>query len=178
MNKRAQYFLIAALLLSGVILTIGKVYVSSKIEKEGLRVYDLSDQIQYESSQVIDNGLFAQKSSQETKEQLKNLTSYYAQLNPDSDIDIIYGNLSSLSLIEYNLTSSSTIDKQIQTNTSSQEGTGFSISPEKRLKIKIANTNEEGSIRAIENELALEEGQNFYLVVRKKIRGEDIIVYR
>ena len=101
MNKRAQFFLIAALIISGIILTFGKSYTTSKIDETPVEVYDLSDQLQYEASQVIDNGLLQGDSQPQIEQSLTNLTQYYASMNPDSDIDIIYGNESALKVIKW-----------------------------------------------------------------------------
>ena len=175
MNKRAQYFLIAALILSGIILTFGKIYVSSKIEKEDVKVYDLSKEIEYESSQVIDNGIFEQKSQGEVKDDLKNLTAYYSELHPDSDIDVVFGNSSALSLIEYNLTAGKINELPISIGGVQGEGASFS-SENQKLNIKISTSGQNS--KTIERNVNLNGEQTFYLVVRKKVRGQDVIVYR
>jgi len=102
MNKRAQFFLIAGILISIAILAIGNVYTFGDTTKQEEGVYDLSNQIQYETSQVIDNGIINAKSETQIVNDLENLTKYYAYLNPDSDITLLYGDSeSSITQISY-----------------------------------------------------------------------------
>ena len=58
MDKRGQFFLIAAVVIIGLIIGLSVVYNSVKAPKEDSQVYDLSKEIDYESAQVIDHGTF------------------------------------------------------------------------------------------------------------------------
>lgn len=189
MNKRAQFFIIAALILSIIILSFGQVYTSSRVEVENTRVYDLSEEIQYETNQVLDNGFLTQQSQQVIEENLKNLTTYYASLNPDSDIDIVFGNETVLKNVKYE---ANTEDRQVRidtldlpnpsaTGSKSDRGTGVTVedkSGKKILKIKIVLDKKDGKPRFAEREFEIEEGKSFYLVVRKKVKNEDVVIYR
>lgn len=184
MNKKAQFFIIAALIISGIILTFGKVYTSSTIEKEALKVYDLSNQIQYETSQVIDNGIFNEKSPIAIKEELKNLTAYYASLNPDSSISLLFGNSSDIFLIEYNLSSSKVIEVKVgafPVESNLAPGASFEASSQSiKIKIQTLGKSPDSSTESknIEHSLIIDSEQVFYIVIRKKAKGQDVIVYR
>ena len=185
MNKRAQFFIIAALIISGVILTAGKVYTFSRIETTDTQVYDLSNEIQYETSQVIDNGLFNEKSADNIKSDLKSLTEYYAESNPDSNINILYGNSSGISILEYDLSAGETKESKISVGdvalpSESSPETSFQIA-DKNLKVIIRtkdSTSDSGSEQPIVHELLIDSQQVFYIVVRKKMRDENVIIYR
>lgn len=184
MNKRAQFFIIAALILSGVILTFGKVYTSSKIETSNVQVYDLSNQIQYEASQVIDNGIYNSQDQNFVKSNLKNLTKYYSKLNPDSDIDIIFGNSSDISLIEYNLTSDTSLENSLSTSdiiSQSNPDTAFKLE-NNQIKVKIKTpdrkVNSVSPTKEVEHDLTVDGDKVFYIVVRKKVNDQDVIIYR
>src|SRR3989344_2736787 len=56
MNKRGQFFLIAAVVIAGILIGLGAVYVSLSSQKEDRIVYDLTKEISYEASRVIDKG--------------------------------------------------------------------------------------------------------------------------
>ncbi|MBI3333990.1 hypothetical protein HYZ97_00700 [Candidatus Pacearchaeota archaeon] len=201
MNKRAQFFLIAALILSGIILSFGNAYTTSKLEAENTRVYDLSEEIRYETSQVLDNGFLTEQSSEVIEGNLRNLTQYYASLNPDSDIDIVFGNETELKSIQYNAASEEreVVVETLDLTSGESEGSGSSdalgeedkvkgkgtgVKLEERgekkiLKIQLVLDREEGKqARIVEREFEVQEGKNFYLVIRKKVKNEEVVVYR
>ncbi|MEK6856255.1 MAG: hypothetical protein AABX66_03805 [Nanoarchaeota archaeon] len=183
MNKRAQFFIIAALILSGIILTLGRAYTSSKIEQDNLQVYDLSNEIQYETSQVIDNGIFNQETLADIKQDIENLTAYYSSLNPDSNILILYGNSSDISLIEYNLSSKTIVESAINTSeilSKTSPSTSFKLDNQ-QIKVKIISPPQNPSssvLQEVEHSLIMNGQQVFYVVVRNKARGQDVVVYR
>lgn len=181
LNKRAQFFLIAALIISGVILSFGKSYTQSSIQEENAQIYDLADQFKYEASQVIDNGLIQGKSTTQIKESLENLTEYYAKLNPDSNIDIIFGNESSLNSISKNQTGGISFQSLSSPNPTS---TGAEISSSqvdktapKKINVKIPVAGSSGQ-KKVDHSFEVAPGQNFYLIVRKKIKDQDVVIYR
>ncbi len=75
MDKRAQFFLVAALIISGIVLSLAAVYNSTKVQKEDTQFYDLSSEIGAESSKVIDYGVY---NSADTTKIIQNFTSVYA----------------------------------------------------------------------------------------------------
>ena len=207
MNKKAQFFLIAALIISAVILTFGKSYTSSKVSETPAQVYDLSDQLQYEASQVIDNGLLQERSQADIEKDLKNLTTYYSSLNPDSDIDVIYGDNSSLKIISFSrlnntvvinnledsgATSNNSSDKlsakstkNYQPSSDSQLASSDTSADEARIsrelnKVMVRLTIDKNTAkqRNVENSFDIKSGQNLYIIVRKKVKDQDVIIYR
>lgn len=185
MNKSAQFFIIAALIISGIILLAGKVYTFSRVETSDTQVYDLSDEIQYETSQVIDNGLFNEKDAISVKDDLKKLTSYYAESNPDSNINILYGDSSAISLLEYDRLAGETTESKISVgeiavSSKTSPDTSFQIE-NKNLKVIVKtkdSSSSSDSSQSVVHELLLDNQQVFYLVVRKKMRDENVIIYR
>lgn len=186
LNKRAQFFLIAALVISGAILTLGRSYTKVTIQEEGAQLYDLSEQFKFEASQILDNGLVQGRAQQEITEDLKNLTLYYVKLNPDSAIDIIYGNETSLNSISANQSGEIIIINSLpstglSTTTTSTglelTSTGQEESSSKKIKIKVPVESNKGS-KKVDQTFELEKGENFYLVLRKKIKDQDVVIYR
>lgn len=175
-NKRAQFFLIAALIISGIILSFGNTYTKINIQTEDAKIYDLSEQLKYESTQVLDNGLIAGSTSDVIAENLKNLTEYYANLNPDSNIDIIFGNSTELKSISKKQGEASIEISNILDSKDTKTGTNITKdSSNKKVKVKIpSESNSEGAERSFD----MNEGQNFYLIIRKKINDQDVIIYK
>ena len=87
MNKRGQIFIIAALIIVGIILGISAVSISTRFEKEDVKVFDLSEEIDLEGKRVVDHGIFT---GGDISEKIINLTEFYVRTT-DSEIIILYG---------------------------------------------------------------------------------------
>lgn len=90
-NKRAQFFLIAAFVIVGIIIGLSVVYTGVKVQKEEHWVYDLSNEINQETAQVINQGVISGVDETKLKERITNLSDSYSESYPDSEIIIIYG---------------------------------------------------------------------------------------
>ncbi len=176
MNKKAQFFLIAALIIAAVILALSQVYSESRTSEQESYVYDFSNEVYYEASQVIDNGVFNSNSNQETTSRLESLTEYYAKSNPDSDIVILYGDENSFSEIRYD----ASVGSQITNSpVSSQFSPEEIIDSENNVKkIPIVLEDKENPDKKIKREFEVKKGQNFYIVIRKKIQNEQFVIAR
>jgi hypothetical protein len=101
MNKRGQFYLIAALVIAGLIISLSYVYIKTKTVDEDKRVYDLADEIKFEVNQVIDSGIFNSLTSATISDNVENLTDYYSGANPDLDLIVIIGDASELNFFLY-----------------------------------------------------------------------------
>ncbi len=177
MNKKAQFFLIAALIISGIILGLSQTFTSSNVEPTETLAYDLSNEVYYEASQVIDNGVFNSKSEEEINKQLSNLTEYYSKINPDSDISIVYGNPENkdyLNEISYDYSSKSALSsKVLLTDTDSR----FLDTNQETKKVRV-RLNSKDKESNIVRDFEVEKGQNIFLVVKKKIKNEQFVISR
>ena len=54
MHKRGQFFLIAALVVVGILVGLSIAYTTVRTPREETQIYDLSEEIYYEGAQVID----------------------------------------------------------------------------------------------------------------------------
>ncbi|MEI6849982.1 MAG: hypothetical protein WCK29_03005, partial [archaeon] len=98
MNKRAQFFLVAALIIIIILFSIVTVYNSVYSPKSDLpNLQNLADSIKEESVQIIDSGFFNNLPQTNITDNLNNLTLAYSRSN--SDLNITY-------LTYYNGTSS------------------------------------------------------------------------
>lgn len=175
MNKKAQFFLIAALIISGIILGLSQTFTSSNVEPSETLAYDLSNEVYYEASQVIDNGVFNSKSDDDIKKDISNLAEYYSKINPDSDISIVYGNpekAESLNEISYDYQSKSAVSSKIPlTDTDSQ----FLDKNKEKKKVRVKLNSRDKESNIVRN-FEVEKGQNLYLVVKKKIKNEQFVI--
>ena len=168
MKKRGQFFLIAAIVIVGIILGLATVYNTAKSSKEDTTVYDLSDEINFEAAQVIDNGVFngEELSGTVVPTRIEILTEFYSNENPESDLIIIYGDKIKATALFYNSLETGTVSISIAGNPS---------------KITLTKTEREKEILEIEKnkvtidlgegvtyDFSLREGQVFYLVIKKE----------
>jgi hypothetical protein len=86
MNKKGQFFLVAALIMAGILISVAVSYNSSIVPKKDFRAEKLAEEMKYELTQVLDYAVFSKKNFSETNKTIKNITSIYASLNPDMKI--------------------------------------------------------------------------------------------
>jgi len=90
LGKKGQTFIIAALLISSILIGFTTVWIKTKYTKENQVVYDLQKEIEFEGKKVIDYGVFTSKDN--VDEEMTNLTAFYIKANPDKNISTAYGN--------------------------------------------------------------------------------------
>ncbi len=101
LGKRGQFFLIAALVISGILIGFASLYNVAHTPKEDNSVYDLSSELNYENSQVIDQGVFTNLTQDQINANIVNLTNYYAAQNPSANLIIVFGNSTSITIRQY-----------------------------------------------------------------------------
>jgi hypothetical protein len=101
-GKRGQFFILAAVILSTLVVSLVSVgnYVSVSSEPE--KFYDLSEQIKEESARVIDYGVFT---GEDVEAKLDNFSKIVAEnikyQDPDLNFVFVYGNSSKLTIKNY-----------------------------------------------------------------------------
>lgn len=174
MQKRGQFYLIAALVIVGIIAGLAGVYNFAKVSENNAIVYDLTSEIDYEASQVIDNGIFFNETSQNLSIQLENLTDYYSSANLGSDLLVIYGNETMLAFVFYNNSETGSIGVVFGDTT-------ISFTQSETTKYKSSSFYEPGdSITIIlppgvEYNFKLSQGQIFFIVLRKEFEGQSFV---
>jgi|SRR3989344_158019 len=92
MNKRGQFYLIAALVIIGILTTLSATYTTTRSPKEETTIYNLLDEINFESNQVVDYGVFKPENDDQILAHIDQLATHYFQTNPSTDLIIVYGN--------------------------------------------------------------------------------------
>jgi hypothetical protein len=176
MQKRGQFFLIATVIIVGLIIAVSTIYISTKTTKEDTTIYDLSKEINYESNQVIDRGV---SNSENISSYLENLSSYYAATSPGTDILVVSGNEKAMSATFYGQnpsgilginTGGSSSDRVLFVQTASTLSTEYI---EGRTKIRVWLNQTAGTYTDFE----LKPGENFYLILQKQ-KGDETLVAR
>jgi len=175
MNKKGQFFLIAAVVIVGILVTLSAINVYTRAPaKEDTAFYDLSREINYESNKLIDYGVYEADTASEINKSINALVSNYSAANPDTDMLFVYGNDKFLSSIFYGQTSSGF--EGIGT------GGGAGIGLEQSTII-ISSPDYERSGNNVrvsldeETELnfVLQPGENFFIVLKKEAEGETLV---
>ena len=164
-NKRGQIFLILALVIIGIIIGLSFTYTKTRVPQEEARVIDLSNEIYYEGAQVVDRGVFLDNSAN-IESKINELIGNYSQLNPDSEITVIYGS-------GHGATYSCKETGSITTGTASQTLCEIQTT-------SIDNPPENNQVSVVVGEetyyFDLEGEQNFFIVIKKETStGQQIV---
>jgi hypothetical protein len=166
-NKRGQFYLVAGMIIAALIITIATVSNYSKINTSpGLEV--LKEEIQIESSRVLDYGTNNQLSSSAMKQTLLDFSDNYTDfIGTGKSIYFIFGNTGEITLSGYQEVNREVLlDSTLITSTiGSFEG---SIVP--------TGSNVNLAIDGIEYDFEINPGENFYFVLSDLIGNEEYIV--
>lgn len=173
MTRRGQFFLIAALIITTILVGLATMYTSTKTQQQQEKVYDLSNEINFETNKVIDYGIFNASSQTEISQKIETFTQIYSQANPDSDILIVYGNKGDITGKLYSATSTGSL-------TLGTGGGQTGISTTTLSEKPISTTVEGGKVKVQLStgesyEFDIKEGQAFYLVIKKVSANEQFV---
>lgn len=96
MNKRGQFYLIAALVVIGLLAGFGTIYNSVSSQNYNERAEKIVQEIQYETSQIIDNALFKDLPKTELISNLDKTLDAFSSSYPDVEFAFVYGNESEI----------------------------------------------------------------------------------
>jgi hypothetical protein len=183
MEKRGQFFLFMAFIVVIAFVGLGTIYTSVKAPAEDYYFIDLSEQMQLEGYNVIDNGVFNALTQAQINENVELILEVYAKANLDSDIIAVYGDENDMSVANYEeeITGSvgistgaaSAVSQQIKKKVINRPSFTLSGSGEKKIKVTLSNNVQEKE--NLTYEFKLKKGQNFFLALKKQ-RGDEIVV--
>ena len=185
MNKRGQFFLIAALAIIMIVIGLGVTNIALRSSSQEEVIFDLSDEIAYETTSVIDYGLIQNinSNSDSTKTIIQDLVTSYAQRNPSYDLIAVYGEKDSLNLIRYenkdlgeiSINTGSPDDIELGDEIKRGVFSNKEISEEITGDITIKFENED-DIEQNKYEFKIKENnQHFYLILKQEGENEKII---
>lgn len=184
MNKRAQFFIISALIIATVTISLGTVYNKAKTnEKEDIRVYELTEELHSEIQQAYDNGILAGQNQEDIEKNLKNLASHYSRQNPDSNFVIFYGDSNNLKALYTDSQGNpriSTLNPPSSLAAGSTDRVRLCLNFEAQPQISYSSQIPASTQKTcdIEREFTLQKEQTFYVAVRKKVKNEEIVISR
>lgn len=166
-NKRGQFYLIAAIIIIIVLLGFTGVTNFAKTKKSDVQTYELSKELNLESSFVIQYGLF---NSKDINPLLTDFSSNYSKYIGDqsSDIYFVYGNQESIQVLGYQNVNSGSISLNFGENS---QPFNLKIPGKETTVSRPIPTEGKTQVDVVINEKTynfdLIEGQNFYFIIKE-----------
>ena len=171
MNQKGQVFLMAAIIIAGLLFGLTKISNRGVAREEPESFYDLADEIGFEAKRVLDYGVITGQPSAGFTFQLLNSYSEYIS---DEDVVFIFGNATGVYAVYYQTFTN--------LNTVSLGGIGFPItvtlaSQTPVILQPLPNGVSVATVRVRGNDynFNLRPGQNFYFVLIKEEEGEQFV---
>tara|TARA_Y100000034_G_scaffold134434_1_gene202851 strand:- start:10 stop:606 length:597 start_codon:yes stop_codon:yes gene_type:complete len=195
MNKKGQFFLIAAFVIITALISLRAVYVIAESSIEDSTLKSLTTEAEFESIQIIDSNIFSARKS-EIPTKVNELSQIYSKLNPDKDILFLVGDRSSMKLYYKDTTgdfeslsiTGASINNLVESIASEDIGAGsiigpggteITLIPPRRFEALVFPYEDSEEITVtigdLERTFELQEGQNFYIVIKKQKDGEKIV---
>ena len=168
-GKKGQFYLIAAIILATIIIGISVVVNYSKKQDSG-NLENLKEEIQIESENVLDYGVYNELSDSDMKTLLTDFSKDYINSKcKDKNLYFIFGNSGSLTVV-----SSQSSEETARINVGgetvdliiTQEGVSFSPLGNQVSLI----------INDFTHNFKLEEGENFYFLISQEIGGGTYVI--
>lgn len=168
-NKRAQFYLIAAVIIVAVIL--GFVAIQNYVKKKPqVKIYDLGDELGFEGGKVLEHGTF-----NPGDEKIDEFIEEYADYSQEQgrQIYFIYGNTEIITIATYE----EVVVGEISIVIGGGNPTHIEDNPEQVVEeIPVSGQSQvEVIIGGHPYEFELHPGENFYFVISHEIEGETYI---
>ncbi len=172
MNRNGQVFLVAAIIITGILLTLTRISNKTLSREKPEAFYDLSEEIDFEVKRVLDYGVI--NGGQNIGVMASELINNYSEYIADEDVVFVYGNKTNVSALYYrsltnlNAVSLGAISAPIKVNLASH--TSVEIKP-----LDPINSKATIKINDVDYNFKIKPGQNFYFVLIKKEEGEKYV---
>lgn len=167
-DKTGQFYLIAAIILAAVIIGISTVSNYAKKEKS-FEVYDLKEELQIESENVINHGIYNEFSQVEMYNRLDDFTQIYIDSEShDKDLYFVFGDENKITLKGFQKPTQTVLLNNAIITTDSGAFVG-DINPGAGEDLSV-------SIAGNTYDFKLEPGENFYFIISQKISGDEYVV--
>lgn len=170
MNKRGQFFLVAALVIIGILFGLATTYSNTQTSARETVVYDLSNEMNFEAGQVIDHGVFYSVNTEERNRRIENITDYYSRANPGTDFTVVYGDRNRLYIVAYNSGTAGSFGLTIGSNQ-----IGSNIEQVSRFNDTIVPPVGDNEVTVVlgsaRHTFTLRPGQTFFVLLKKENSG-------
>jgi hypothetical protein len=184
MNKNGQFFLIAAITI--IIVIVSVVTITNYTEKKNeVKLYDLKQEMGIESQQVLDYGTYNNLNSSQMKTLMENfINNYVNYIEDEKNIYFIFGNRNEINALGYQEINNESVCITLNPSYHSYWGYG---EEDECIPLQMEATQSfpatSGAIDVVviriednEYQFRLRAGENFYFVIWQKIAGEKEVV--
>lgn len=171
MDKRGQFFLVAAIIISGALIGISSVVNYASVSDRESQIYDLGKEIGFEGKQVLDYGVY---NGQNTPDLLQGLIRDYSSYISEDQVIFVYGNADSLTGYYF-------VNRQVGSvgiTTGGAEPTRTVINSPRGEQAQVSSQAGRITVRidGIDYNFDLRAGQNFYFVIARERDEERYVV--
>lgn len=174
MNNRAQFFLIAAVIIISLVSSLIVIHNKAEAKKEDFSIYDLNEEVVYESSKVIDVGNFQEEEETQVNSEIESLAETYSKLNSRTGFIFIYSNETEAVFLSYDPIRTGSISLSFGGNV-----VNIPVSNTRRQNqtIPINGPSDDIQLR-LDNEryiFDLRQGKSFFTLIKKDSGGERFV---
>jgi len=174
MNKKGQFYLVAAVIIVLVIVGITSVKTYAITKSEPRKIKDVSAELREETSRIVDYGIYDEKDIPTLIQKFadEDFAPYFLKKTEDTTLTFIYGNSESLYSARYTQANTGTVSATIGGDGVVWETPG-TYSEIEDITTKI---NEDGQIEVniLERDFFfdIKENEMFYFLITQKKDGE------
>ena len=170
-NKKGQFYLLAAIII--IIVIVGFAVISNYAKKKSsVKLYDIKDELQIESGEVLEYGVSYEENIDELIDDF--IEKYQEYAGENKNLYFIFGNTEEVWMVSF--------EEVVRGKITETGGTGVNIPgvwyEKEQLEIEggkvVVTIGEEGE--EIEYEFELKPGENFFFVISQEVEGEQHIV--
>ena len=179
MNKRDQFYIIAAILIVMVLFGMASISTYVVVKPEPKTIYDLSKDLDRESYKILEYGIYNKEDLTTLSESFsgEDIARYFLKKTDNANIGFVYGDKNDLNFLTYNHTNTGGI-----TVGGSRWDTYKDYSKKRKADIDdFKNINGQNFIKVniLEKDYLFElrDNEMFYFIIAKK-RGEEVFFER
>ncbi len=170
MEKRGQFYLIATIIITAIIVGFAAV-VNYSEEESSVKIYELGEELKIESGNILDYGVYNNLDETEMDTLLTNFIGNYSKYSEEKDLYFIFGDRSKITVIAYQESGEEIYVDVGDGNEllTMSGGTGTKDFSPTLNKVTI-------TVKGIEYNFEIKNGENFYFVISQEIEGEQYVV--
>jgi len=176
MEKRGQFYLIAAIIIIIVIVSLSSVTNYIERRKEPAKFYDLSEELSEEGARVVDYGIYNEENI--TSLMSNFLDNYFVNYTTEKEEEVVfvYGNENNITVMTY--TNISTGEIAINYGTTSMNIRGAGRYQANRTTFTPGHEENKITVTILENnyEFTLKEGENFFFIITRTSGEERYVI--
>jgi hypothetical protein len=181
MNKGGQFFLIAAITI--IIIIVSVVTISNYTEKKNeVKLYDLKQEMGIESQQVLDYGTYNNLNSSQMKALMENfIKSYVNYIEEEKNIYFVFGNKQEINALGYQEINNESVCIKLNPGEEGNEENNECIPLAMQQTQSFPAVSGQINVVVIriednEYQFRLKPGENFYFVIWQKVGGQKNVV--